>query len=314
MASIKRLLIHDQYRRRDHGRSDYGRWSLAEPILWIARECVALSRELSPGTVTDERLTRLLLAMQKCNSDMAEEGQMNPVPDLSRIDNHQIQWRFFMSRFVREAPWLMAETKQAVIQFVMSLPSVLIREKYEITNDCFSFRIPQWRHDLARFAGAPNLRFLEIGSFEGYSACWLLDNILTHSSSHLVCIDTFEDECARFLYDLNISRTKASHRVTKRVGLSEDQLVKLEKNSFDFIYVDGSHQQVNVLQDGVLAWRLLKNGGLMTFDDYQIAEHPIDILLQGKDRPEVGINAFLTVFEGRYCLIHSGYQVTIQQL
>ena len=33
---------------------------------------------------------------------------------------------------------------------------------------------------------------LEIGSFEGRSAIWLLENILTHSNSHLTCVDTFE--------------------------------------------------------------------------------------------------------------------------
>jgi Methyltransferase domain len=118
-----------------------------------------------------------------------------------------------------------------------------MREKYEITYDCFSSRIPQWRRDLAHFAGAPNIKYLEIGYFEGYSVCWLLDNILTNNSSRLVCIDIFDNGQAERLYDLNISRSGASCRVVKLKGLSEDELVSLEKGSFDFIYVDGCHKQ-----------------------------------------------------------------------
>jgi hypothetical protein len=287
---------------------------LSERVLWIARECVELSKKISPETVTDEQLTRILLAMGICQSETSQKEKIDLIPDFSRLDNHYVAWRSFMDRVAKEAYWLLPETKKSLAQLVESLPSFLMRGRYKITYDCFSSRIPQWKRDLAHFAGAPNLRFLEIGSFEGHSAGWLIDNILTHNSAQLVCVDIFENKRAESLYDLNISLSGASHRVTKRVGSSEDELAKLEKNSFDFIYVDGCHEQVSVLQDGVLAWRLLKSGGIMIFDDYQLAEDPLLNLIYSDEHPEVAIDAFLTVLAGRYRLIHKGYQITIQKL
>lgn len=38
---------------------------------------------------------------------------------------------------------------------------------------------------------------------------------------------------------------------------------------FDLIYIDGSHMRVDVMMDAVLAWPLLKAGGVMVFDDYE---------------------------------------------
>ena len=55
------------------------------------------------------------------------------------------------------------------------------------TYDWFSQHVPYWNRLLEPLKGQPDLRFLEIGSFEGRSACWLLRNILTHETSMLTC-------------------------------------------------------------------------------------------------------------------------------
>ena len=40
------------------------------------------------------------------------------------------------------------------------------------------------------------------------------------------------------------------------------------KESFDFIYIDPSHQAPDILTDAVLAFKLLRLSGVMVFDDY----------------------------------------------
>jgi predicted O-methyltransferase YrrM len=35
------------------------------------------------------------------------------------------------------------------------------------------------------------LKALEVGSFEGMSAAWMLEHVLTHDDSHITCIDPF---------------------------------------------------------------------------------------------------------------------------
>jgi predicted O-methyltransferase YrrM len=288
--------------------------AFTERLLWIASECIVLTKALSPATITDRRITNLLQVMWSCRPGDDQKVNINLIPDFTQLDNHHVRWRSILEYVAKVAVWLTPGTRQAIAQLAALLPSILIRGKYEITFDCFSPRIPQWRRDLAHFVDASSIKCLEIGSFEGYSGCWLLDNILTHNSSCLVCIDKFDNEHTERLYDLNIQRSGASHRVVKLKGLSEDELVNLEKSSFDFIYVDGCHEQAAVLQDGVLAWRLLKPGGIMTFDDYRLADDPLFKLVYDEERPEIGIDAFLTVFDKRYRLVHSGYQVTVQKL
>jgi hypothetical protein len=59
----------------------------------------------------------------------------------------------------------------------------------------------------------------------------------------------------------------------------------------------------------VLSWPLLKQGGLMTFDDYEWQQDP-NVLR----RPKPAIDAFLTVYKTRYRLVHKGYQVTVEKL
>ena len=61
------------------------------------------------------------------------------------------------------------------------------------TYDWFTHNASEWPRLVASYAGQPNLEFLEVGSFEGRSACWLLKHALTGEGSRLTCIDLFED-------------------------------------------------------------------------------------------------------------------------
>lgn len=63
---------------------------------------------------------------------------------------------------------------------------------YIFTSDWFSTNIPLWKKLLQNYKDKPNLKFLEIGSYEGRSAVWLMENILTQENCTLTCIDTFE--------------------------------------------------------------------------------------------------------------------------
>ena len=60
------------------------------------------------------------------------------------------------------------------------------------SQDWFSQHIPIWTRLLHEFKGKAGLRVLEIGTFEGRSTCWLLENIVTGEGAHIDCIDTFE--------------------------------------------------------------------------------------------------------------------------
>lgn len=113
-------------------------------------------------------------------------------------------------------------------------------------------------------------RALEIGSFEGASAVWLLDMI---PNLKITCIDTFEScfDDVTGKYEQRFDRNVAEYgkRVTKLKGRSTDVLKTFSsRKKFDLIYIDGDHTYEAVKKDAELAWPLLRSGGLLIFDDY----------------------------------------------
>ncbi|MDD5671155.1 MAG: class I SAM-dependent methyltransferase [Candidatus Omnitrophica bacterium] len=180
-------------------------------------------------------------------------------------------------------------------------------KNYKFTADWVSSNVPVWEKVLAPYKGAPGVNYLEIGVWEGRSAIWMLENILTDPSSRMTALDIFPPEShARFLSNLEKSGVK--DKVTVIKGYSQIELRKLPLDSFDIIYVDGSHMAGDVLADAVLSWPLLKNGGILIFDDYQWERpYPDDLL------PKTGIDSFITAFRLQTIIVHQGYQMILKK-
>jgi Methyltransferase domain len=263
-----------------------------------------------PDIVTDRFVTAWLDEVSQL-LDAAQSASLTELgPDHSRFENIRARSTAFV-RPLQRAPWLSESTRSKVGAFVAACPAY-VHSRYKLTYDCFSSRIPRWEIDLARFAGRPDLRFLEIGSFEGHSACWLLEHVLTHDTSTLTCVDFFHAP-VKELFDHNIALVNAAARVETRAGDSRSILPQLPLDHYDFVYVDGSHDQIDVLEDAMLSWRLLKRGGLMTFDDYGLKDVPITQIMSPL-RPDLGIDAFLLAYAGRYRVVSRGFQVTVEKL
>lgn len=197
--------------------------------------------------------------------------------------------------------------------------------------DWTSQLLPVWEAFLLPMAGRPGLRFLEIGSWEGRSACWLLTRVLTHPTASLTCIDPFEIDPA-FLerivraghldplppgfrleerFDSNVRAVGAEGRVTKIRVPSARALRELPLDRFDFVLVDGCHEARCVLEDAVLAWPLLKREGLLCFDDYEW-RYPGDD--DPRLSPRLGVDAFLRTYAGAYRALHIGHAVLLRKV
>lgn len=174
---------------------------------------------------------------------------------------------------------------------------------------------------LAEYKDKDNLMFLEIGSFTGDSAVYMLENILTSGSSKLSCIDTWAGSIEhagelkeKFTmgevekrFDERIEPFK--NKVYKHKSTSQDWLINNRSNQFDFIYIDGDHTANTVLSDAVLAWDLLKVNGIMAFDDYEWTHPDGD-----KFAPKVAIDGFLNVFNPYIEIINRGWQIWIRKV
>jgi predicted O-methyltransferase YrrM len=169
---------------------------------------------------------------------------------------------------------------------------------------------------LAEYKGKDGLSFLEIGCFEGMGTRWLLENILT-GNSKIDVIDTFEGSEEHIRDNIEIiglegfkeNIVEYKDKVEIHKGFSQ----KILRNSFypekfDFIYVDGSHQACDALQDMCFSWDLLKKGGIMIMDDY--AWNGFD----DRHNACIAIDGFLSCFRDKYELLLKAYQVVIKKI
>ncbi len=189
-----------------------------------------------------------------------------------------------------------------------------------------------WSRWLECFKGLPRVRGLEIGSFEGRSALWFMENVLTHSSSRLLCIDPwcYQDEKSQLsggtgpknidmeaVYGRFLKNARPyleAGRLSFQRGTSREELHKLPfEPVFEFVYVDGSHLASTTLEDSVMAWWRLRPGGVLIWDDYRWA---LDSRKWKRylARPKVAIDAFLKIYDGRYDMLPGrGWQVAIRR-
>ena len=204
-----------------------------------------------------------------------------------------------------------------LVTYQSPLPDVIVAERkkttkpylknYDFSMDMFTENIPVWEKALEPFKGKANVNYLEVGVYEGGSLVWMLENILTEPTAKITAIDVeYKPK-----YYTNIELSGSSDKVTAITDYSQIALRKLPFDSFDIIYIDGSHVECDVLEDAVLSWRLLKIGGILIFDDYR------RILKYVRDRrgfPKAAIDPFAQCFEKQLEVIHNEYQLIMRRI
>lgn len=184
------------------------------------------------------------------------------------------------------------------------------KQSYDFTTDWFTYRIAKWKKFLSYLKGRENLLALEIGTFEGRSALWLLENILTASSARLVCIDPFlgKASSAKDVFLSNLELGGYQHKTEVIAGFSQDVLPEFKPEQFDLIYIDGNHEGEQILSDAKMCWALLKPSGLLIFDDYKWPAR----LAKGLS-PRQGIDQFLKRYATELQIIYKDYQVFVRK-
>ena len=192
---------------------------------------------------------------------------------------------------------------------------------YEFTQDWFSEKNPekvvlQFEEFLSEFKGKPCM-FLEIGSFEGMSTIWMLENILTEERSQIFCIDAWAewtgDAFVRFVSNINKTGFRDKVRIVK--GDSSEELRIFPNDYFDFIYVDGNHDEKAVIKDAIGSFRVLKRGGIIAFDDYLLGvRYPNSHGSKAMNgSAKKAIDYFIETFKDELDVIHNDYQLWIRK-
>lgn len=180
-------------------------------------------------------------------------------------------------------------------------------------------------------------KILEVGSYEGASTCYCirtLSNLVDHLELH--CVDTWEGgiehkkggaaevnmqeieqrfrrnieieiQNIQFPVAINIHKERSATALTKLIATGRSGF-------FDFIYIDGSHQAPDVLTDAILAFQLLRIGGVIAFDDYLWSEHAV-LQRDPLRSPKIAIDAFTNIFFRKVSIVKAPlYQLYVTKV
>ena len=182
----------------------------------------------------------------------------------------------------------------------------MIAKQYSSRLKWFNLPMRQFSRTVLPLAGQP-VSYLEVGTFEGQSACWMLDNVLTHPGARCVCVDPWEGPYGRRI-DLKAVEAKAranldsyGDKVQIIKGFSPEAVEPLENGSFDVAYIDGHHTREAVRKDSFAVWPKLRLGGILLWDDWQ-------------NQVEDGVDDFLKTVYGCYQVLSQQIQLHVRKI
>jgi len=173
-------------------------------------------------------------------------------------------------------------------------------------------------HNRIKLDKNKEIQILEIGVYKAEMSIWFINNLLEHDKSRIYLVDTWQGsveynedfEQVYLTYKKNIKLSKypekaIENRITSLLFMC-DFIKKHNKAFFDLIYIDACHDSRCVMADAMLAWKLLKVGGYLIFDDYSW-----NLLIDQPDyvRPKLAVDDFLNLFRDNINIIHMGYKV-----
>lgn len=192
--------------------------------------------------------------------------------------------------------------------------------EFEFTADWFA-EVAQDNWDTLLPAIRPQ-KFLEVGSHEGRSACYLIEKLANDADIEIHCVDVWRYSEVENRFDRNIataiSMVKNSVKLKKHKGRSDVMLSKMihsgKTNYFDFIYIDGSHWATDVIFDAVAAFRLCRVGGVIAFDDY-LWHDPSSSQKDILRGPKPAIDAFTSLYWQKVSFISAPlYQIYVKKV
>lgn len=214
-------------------------------------------------------------------------------------------------------------TQRAVRRRYAQRLQAFLSESAELsfTADFFTVNIPRWCEVIDRcdLLSKPQLKILEIGSYEGLSTTFFLR---TFPDAVVTCVDAWDADAykrrGRDATDAHMAAVEL--RFDSNTRSFKDRIRKIKKTSmvffaetagksrFDLVYVDGPHYCDDVLSDALHSFDLLRVGGILICDDYLWRHYR-----RSADSPAAAINCVLRLKRGMYRLVHVGWQVILQK-
>lgn len=146
---------------------------------------------------------------------------------------------------------------------------------FKYTNRWFDRNINISMKMLTNILANKPIRILEVGTHEGKSAIWMLENLCKHKDARLTSIDSYTkddpdvkpDTYENFCYNIDLCTEK--EKFNQIIGDKKDVMSKLieENKAYDLIYLDTTTDMESVFIDIINADKLLVQHGILLLDD-----------------------------------------------
>jgi len=201
--------------------------------------------------------------------------------------------------------------------------------EYEFTNKWFrnSSTFPVWEIILREWKPE---RIIEIGCYEGQCTSYMVEKNDWSDDVKLWAVDTWEGSMEhtdinmsevekRFDKNIELANKKASRKtnVVKEKMYSHQFMSAMMngyENKIDLIYIDGSHTAPDVLLDATLAFKLIRPGGVIIFDDWHWKPWGDERFNNPNNTPKVAIDAFVNINWDKLSIINLGNKTALDQL
>lgn len=184
------------------------------------------------------------------------------------------------------------------------------------TVDHFSNRIRDWDNHVTpnMLSRRDDLHWLEVGSFEGQSALWCIENFLTGKHDTITCIDVW-DKMAPGIdvwgggnrnYHETFCNNLRHHaqKVTVLNGRGLDVMPHLisQGKKYHGGYLDSDHCEEVVRKELALMWQLMLPGAVVVVDDYGSPADP---------GCKVATDEFIADHENDATVLHRGFTLIL---
>ena len=180
--------------------------------------------------------------------------------------------------------------KNEKIEFVKKLYKKKFSNKWFLNNfEIFNFFLPKNKNK--------KFDYLEVGCFEGLSSFYVLSEYNYVNAFFLDIWDLPNPNSKTLSNDFDSIEKAFDENLSgfNFIKIKDDSVVSMRKlfkqnKSFDFIYIDGSHNGEDILSDAIEAFKILKIDGLIFFDDF--LQHDNTRNIQSYE----GISKFLSLY------------------
>ena len=180
--------------------------------------------------------------------------------------------------------------KNEKIEFVKKLYKKKFSNKWFLNNlEIFNFFLPKDKNK--------KFDYLEVGCFEGLSSFYVLSEYNYVNAFFLDIWDLPNPNSKTLSNDFDSIEKAFDENLSgfNFIKIKDDSVVSMRKlfkqnKSFDFIYIDGSHNGEDILSDAIEAFKILKIDGLIFFDDFLQYDNSRNI------QSYEGISKFLSLY------------------